>query len=259
MTKDFIDISKWGSFSIKSQEIYHWKTDKLNILIKKENDILKIYHYKSENELNIDEILWQDWLIKEDNDLIIDILPSYPDKTIVLKFKRTFSILKKQKKQISVIIPIWVKIKIKQKDIATEILTIPVTESFKGWFGDLSDGELCYYITPEQENTNNQLYFLKLPISVINNSEKNSLIIEKFAIQPKYLSIFENQELSLSSDDINVIFKSDGDVSIAMSNLNKKSIKSPLKEINSKLVEKKVFQSINLDQTFYTYNLPIKK
>jgi hypothetical protein len=263
MPDNTININSWGEFSIKNDLLYHWNLEDFNLLIKKENNNLKIAHTKNET-FNIDELVWKEWLLKTNTDFDVSITPVYPDKMIVLKFTNTFNILKKQNKVFYIEIPIWIKVKIKIKDSYLDIITIPVFENFKGWFGDLSEGQLCYYIDVKIINKMDltKQYCIKLPLTIVNNTENESLQIEKIPISPKYLSIFHDNKNNLYSDEINVIFKTDGDISIITSNTHSKTINnndSIIKEITSKLIDKKIFSSINLNKNFTAYNLPIKK
>ena len=99
MTNDFIDISKWGSLSIEDNKTYCWKTDDLKILIKKELENIKIYHYNSKDiDIDFDNITWQEWQLKDSLSPVINILPVFPDKTLVLTFNKKFNLLKKNKR-----------------------------------------------------------------------------------------------------------------------------------------------------------------
>ena len=262
----FMD-SNWGVFDVVEGQIYYWKIGDCNFWIKKDKS--EIYFAWSHEKYvvgNKAEILadltWSRFTAKEELHSI-EISSVLPDKPLVVKPEDSFYLTSGTKKTIYVRIPVWICISMIEKNKA-KLIEIPSVILSNTWFGNLIEGELCYWLTSSArsqiESDPSRPFMAISPLTLENISAEN-LLVEKFVIHIENSTLFMANG-QLWTDEILIYYKGKdaiGSVEFKdrppkhISGANK--ITEPRKRQNKRLLVK-TFDSI-IDN--HILGMPIKK
>ena len=209
----------WSVYNIESDQIYQCRIGEANLWIKRDGKEIYIAtsHDKNidgQNKSDIPEDLkWARFVIKEEP-ISIELSPAMPDRPLVVKPEASFYLTSGTKRTIHVRIPIWVCISIAAKT-KIKLVEIPSVILSNTWFGDLIDGELCYWLTSgarsKIEPDPARPYLAICPLTIQNESDEN-LFVEKFIVRAENSSLFIHND-QLYTDEILISFKGKDDIS----------------------------------------------
>lgn len=135
-----------------------------------------------------EELNWRRWTLKQ-HYKEIQFLPVFPDLPVVVKPEYPFRVTRDVRTKIYVRVPLWVRILLGK----TTIIEIPTVILSKTWFGDFTDGELCYWISSaarkNMEPDTSRPFLSICPIQIINRSE-DELLVEKICLRVEQLTLF---------------------------------------------------------------------
>nr|MDA3853019.1 hypothetical protein [Bacteroidales bacterium] len=130
------------------------------------------------------------------------ILPALPDRPVVLKPKTNLSILPFTTFKFYVYLPATFQLFAGATKTDQKIYEDNIENLSSTWFGEPSEGELCYALYTSFSTSINEDKkgndFVICPIEVNNNS-KEPLEIKRLAIRGIHLSIYANNELMISN------------------------------------------------------------
>lgn len=192
---------RWGEFPLPSEVSNRWELGPLQLWCKIVHDDFWIayQHQKSEKEaeegrVEPPEEAWSRWALKEAYERI-RISPLFPDLPVVVKPEAPFILTPRAGAKVYVRCPLWIRLELAGKDNLT-IKEIPAVVLSKTWFGEFTDGELCYWISSaarRQIEVDPDRPFLAIcPIQITNQSEEE-LIVEKICLRVEGLSLFDSE------------------------------------------------------------------
>ncbi len=139
----------------------------------------------------------------------LNILPSLPDKPLVLKPDYPLRILPKNNMVNYIKVPVWVQFYAGAVKTENLVMECPADELSTTWFGEPDNGELAYSLSHPAENIFRKPElgsdFVICPISISNESA-TTLDFQRFLVSVRYLSIFNDGDL-LCSNETKVRYK----------------------------------------------------
>ncbi|MDF7798121.1 DUF432 domain-containing protein [Pontiellaceae bacterium B1224] len=137
-----------------------------------------------------------DWmrLIVEDQVGRVQLKPQLPDRPLIVRPEMPMCLMPKQSVQFFIGIPIWLAITFGAKhEQAIEIPTQPLSNS---WFGQFTEGELCYAMKTTAklslEGLQTSPQRAVFPLEIRNLSEEK-LNFERLCIRPQHLNIYQGE------------------------------------------------------------------
>lgn len=190
---------------------------------------IKIWYKQVENELWIshvyksleegagqkisDKLKWSRWAIEKQTKKI-KFTPVFPDRSLVIKPENKMKLSHGGRTRIYVRIPIWVRIELINSS-SVNILELPTVILSNTWFGTVTKGELCYWISTaarlQIQEDHTRPYLGICPVQLINNSS-DDVNIEKLCLHVDGLSLFYNNG-QLWSDETKVTYKGAEEIS----------------------------------------------
>lgn len=147
---------------------------------------------------------WRRWTLRQSYKEI-QVLPAFPDLPVVVKPESPFRVTRDVRTRIYVRVPVWVKILLGK----TGIVEIPAIVLSKTWFGNFTDGELCYWISSsarkKMEPDPSRPFLAICPIQIINRSE-DELPVEKICLRVNQLAMYSARN-QLWGNETRVIYK----------------------------------------------------
>lgn len=136
---------------------------------------------------------WTRWIL-EDRIGHVQLRPQLPDRPLIVRPEMPMCLMPKQSVQFFIGIPIWLAITFGAKhEQAIEIPTQPLSNS---WFGQFTEGELCYAMKTTAKLHRQALLASPqravFPLEVRNVSQEK-LNFERLCIRPQYLNIFQGE------------------------------------------------------------------
>lgn len=188
---------KWGKLSVQKDTDTEVLINNVRVLINLHNDVLS-YKLVSANE-NSEEVVLNRVVGKTEE---ISILPTLPDRPLILKPKTNLSILPATTFKFYVYLPVTFQIYEGTVKAENKIFEYPIENLSSTWFGEPNEGELCYALYTSfdtelnEEKKGNE--FVICPIE-ITNSSKETLEVKRLAVRGIHLNIYANNELMISN------------------------------------------------------------
>ncbi len=243
----------WGEHHLPEGQAVHFKIGPLNLWCEKAVDEIWVaYEYSDTGDKPVktnleppENIAWSRWVFKG-RDAKIRLVPAFPDRSVVVKPEYSFRIVQGAKARIYIRVPIWIRIEqAGAKEV--QLVEIPSVIQSRTWFGTVTDGELCYWVTTSARRRvvidPSMPYLAICPVQIINSSDTD-LEVEKLALRVRRLSIFQ-LEKQLWSDEMKVEYRGARDVSkitisgkVPKEAKGAKLITSPRKEDTESLTRK---------------------
>ncbi len=205
----------WGEFDISGHQTYYWKIGEVRLWVKHDGKEILIAH-KFENEKMQDsvgkkppsDISWIRWTFPKEV-TTIKILPSFPDRPVVVKPESSFNLAKRTGAQIYVRVPLWISVHASKIEKETKILETPSVILSNTWFGDFFEGDLCYWISSgartQIEPDIKKPYMAISPVHLLNQSD-DELFVEKLALRVTNSTVYSDGQ-QLWSDQIRINYK----------------------------------------------------
>ena len=152
----------------------------------------------------------KDWItIVADKNRSLNIVPSLPDRPVVIKPLNEFKILPKSNTQLFIPIPVWLQLYAGTEKKERLIMELPSEELSSTWVGEADNGILAYSLKNKLHSQldKNKLAFHEVlcPVKVSNES---GIILDfnRFVLNVDQLSIYtENNKLF--TNEVHVKFK----------------------------------------------------
>jgi hypothetical protein len=134
---------------------------------------------------------WTRWIL-DDRIERIQLKPRLPDRPLIVRPEMPMCLMPKQSVQLFIGIPIWLAITFGAKQ--EQSIEIPSSTLSNSWFGQFTEGELCYAVRTRARlgqhdllpNTSRAVFPLE-----VRNTSAEQLNFERLCIRPQYLNIFE--------------------------------------------------------------------
>jgi len=150
---------------------------------------------------------WSRWGASESPDEI-EILPGFPDRSLVLRPENPFNLLPEARARVFVRVPVWVRVSVPGPKGGL-LMEIPTETLSDTWWGTPVEGRLCYWlhITARREALPSVFRPDRIlcPLDLLNRA-KEDLPVEKILLPVSHLSVFRGVG-SLWSDEIRIRYK----------------------------------------------------
>lgn len=156
---------------------------------------------------------WTRWPVPDETESL-RLTPVFPPRTLVVKPELSFRLLPGAHGRIYVRVPLWVRAVAAGSDehVLTEIPTVVLSDT---WWGEFSEGELCYWLsTTARRQVAPEIFQPHLavcPLDLANRSE-TELEVEKIALRVDHLSVFRGEN-GFWSDVTRVKYRGDAEES----------------------------------------------
>jgi hypothetical protein len=209
----------WDAFDLQENQIYYWKIGTCNLWMTKDKTEIYIASIHAEN-IDIqkgsdipENLFWSRFALK-DKVTSIEFVPIMPDRPVVVKPESSFYLTKNTMKNIYVRVPVWISINVAAKS-KMQLLEIPSVILSNTWFGDLSEGELCYWLSSgarSQIEVDPATPFMAIcPLTLQNQSDEN-LLVEKLAVRTENSTLYMHNG-QLWSDMIFITYTGQSEIS----------------------------------------------
>ncbi len=244
----------WGKYNIEKNNIlrfeigegiYHLcrrdKDFRLSFTRTKGEKLFDFSPLKTDDLFNEDN--WQIFIC--DNSGFIHILPSMPDRPVMLEPQNKIYILPNKSEWFYIPIPVWVLIYSGAETMNDGLMIKEPAVKLSGtWFGEPDNGILSYSldvpVSIYPEEVKSKGFQVTCPIQVFNESD-SILKIDRLLIQTEYLRIYSNNS-ELFTNEIKVKYEGELNPSYTQFGKNSPSIAKDLRL----LVEERIVPSDNL-------------
>ena len=148
-------------------------------------------------------------------DETLELMPSLPDRPLVIRPESPVSILPGRYALFFVSIPIWFKFVAVRGKERFDVIDIPSRPLSNTWFGDPGGGELCYSLDAPLMRSAAQLvahYAHATCNLIVRNGSDENLKFERICVHVENLNVFSS-ESRLWTNEIRVLFKGTDQVS----------------------------------------------
>ncbi|NNE45649.1 MAG: hypothetical protein HKN37_03215 [Rhodothermales bacterium] len=205
-----MDKNWWGPFSLKEGDAGRWQVGPCTLWIERERYEWRVTHWRAVDpmeELVDVEVPARTELVRPDasvtvslnrfsvqktsEDLIIE--PVLANRPVIVRPRNALYVEGNESSTLYVSTPVWLRIKIGEHRILTEVPSIRPSDS---WFGaNTREGELCYSSVTEGRTRVEDIPFrahrVVTPVSIENDSDED-LRVERVRIPVQYLSLFRD-------------------------------------------------------------------
>jgi hypothetical protein len=189
----------WGEFKLNDGQTVTRNLEKMRLWFRRELNEIWIARQElvsdSKDLIEPEASEWTRYVLPEKGS-VIELRPTTPDRPIVVRPLNSFKVFPGAEATVYTSIPAWTVVKLPQKKgkIITEFPLVPLSET---WFGNPTEGELCYaavtralrHFQPELVNP----YRIICQLDVLNKSNEE-LQVEKFCFRVGHLSLFKNDD-----------------------------------------------------------------
>ena len=205
-------LFSWGRYRLPRDEALRMRIASLTLFVRKQGDEIWIAHSLAQEgdpppvEPDGQEG-WSRWGASQSPDEI-EILPSLPDRPLVLRPENPFNLLPDARARVYVRVPVWVRVGVPgaRGGLLLEISTVTLSDT---WWGSPVEGRICYWLdilarreTPPSVSRSDRIL---CPLDLVNGASEE-LAVEKILLQVGHLSLFRGDG-SLWSDEIRVRYR----------------------------------------------------
>lgn len=190
----------WGRYQLEPGVVREWKIGTLRLWAVQEAEELRVaFHHLPESngpEESEPELpqTWSRWAI-EDVVITLDLVPAFPDKSVVAHPRMPFYLPKNAEAKIYVGVPLWLHLHWVGRE-RIRLAAIPTTILSNTWFGTAAEGELCYWLSTRARRKPEPDLFrphrVVCPVRIVNSSD-DPLHVEEICLRVGSLAIFESE------------------------------------------------------------------
>lgn len=206
----------WGRYRLDRAEAVKIHLGFLTVFVRREGDEIWLAHsLVSEGDpppsIPTDSATWLRWGGSESPDQV-DILPAFPDRSLVLRPENPFNLLPAARARVFVRVPVWVRVEVPgpQGGLLMEIPTATLSDT---WWGTPQEGQICYWLdilarreAPKSVFRPDRIF---CPLEFMNRA-REELPVEKILLRAGHLSIFRGPG-SLWSDEVRVRYRGESE------------------------------------------------
>jgi hypothetical protein len=187
--------SVWGGISLPANEFVDHKIGPLHIMMKRTSNEIWVSFDRTQVEEPGPEVQsWTRWALTR-KDSVIEVWPLMPDLQVIVRPEYPFSLAPGAAVKVFTRIPVWVGV-FAHDPRKHKLTETPTVQLSKTWYGDFTDGVMCYWIgtTARREVSQDVLNDYTAVASLnIKNESDTDLKIEKLSIRVDRLSLFESE------------------------------------------------------------------
>lgn len=200
--------SSWGPVAVPTGDHVVHRVGPLGLVLKKVSNEIWIATDRTQLELpDTDALVWSRWALKKES-TPLEVMPMMPDRQVVVRPEYPFMLAPGAEVRIYTRIPVWVGV------FALEgkrhmLMETPTVIMCKTWFGDFTEGTMCYWIsTTARRVITDDVFQSHTAISTlqIRNESSADLKIDKLGIRVDRLSLFD-KDGQLWTDEMDIRYK----------------------------------------------------
>lgn len=204
----------WGEHDLEEGGEQRIEIGPLRLRIRRRDGEIWLAHAREESpagsplEPGEDDAEWTRWAVPE-GIRSVRLWPAFPDRALVARPEHSFHLVRGAEVRVYIRVPLSVRIELPGSAPAklTEVPTVTLSDT---WFGDLTDGELTYFLPTTARREIGPEHFAPhlaaCPLR-LSNSAVDDLEVEKIALRVAHLSLFGHQE-ELWADETSVRYRS---------------------------------------------------
>ena len=192
-------VDFWGEFKLSDGQTVTRDLEKMRLWFRRAlNEIWIARQTIVDDSKDLAEPEPSEWTryVLPGKESVIELQPTTPDRPIIVRPLNSFKVFPGAEATVYTSIPAWVIVKLPQKKGKT-ITEFPLVTLSETWFGDPTEGELCYAaVTRALRNFQPELvnpYRIVCQLDVLNKSNEE-LHVEKFCFRVGHLSLFKNDD-----------------------------------------------------------------
>jgi hypothetical protein len=139
----------------------------------------------------------------------VALRPMLPDRVVVMRPEWPFRLLPGAEARVFVRVPIWVRVELPVGDRSHTLVTLPSVAMSDTWWGDLSVGDLAYWLpTTARRTLSAHLFAPHLAICPLRmrNETQGELHVDKLALQVAHLTLYAGDG-GLWADEARVLYQ----------------------------------------------------
>jgi hypothetical protein len=139
----------------------------------------------------------------------VEVRPVLPDRVVVMQPEWPFRLLGGSEARVYVRVPLWVRVELRVEETWQTLLTIPSVTMSDTWWGDLSTGELAYWLPTTARRSMQPSKFAPhlatCPLHMRNATEAE-LQVDKLALRVAHLTLFQAEQ-GIWADEARVLYQ----------------------------------------------------
>lgn len=160
-----------------------------------------------------EELPWARWIAGKNGD-VVRLIPTTPDKPVVVRPEVPVRVPSKQEALFFVNFPLWVRVTVGDGD-AVALCEEPSVVLSKTWFGDPMSGALCYSLRTRARRdiaeTQPRPHRAVCPVRIRNSADRQ-LELERFCVQVEHLTLYQGAT-RLWANQLDITFRGDNEIS----------------------------------------------
>lgn len=198
----------WGSHDVPADDELTFEVGPLQLRLRRaQGELRALVEREGEPEGDGRWIRWA-----ADDVTRVSVAPLFPERPLVVEPEDPFWLLRGSEARIYVRVPIWVGLT-GHGHVDHTLLRLPSVVASDTWWGTLSEGELCYWLSTRarRELAPGEVtpHMAVCPLQLVNHSE-DDLHVEKIALRVAYLGLYGHGG-GLWSDETRVVYTGDLD------------------------------------------------
>lgn len=205
------DAFPWGEHLLPTEGATHVRVGPLDVWIRRAGEEVLLTHAESGaaerlfpeeagspgSEADADvpgaDTVWSRWAV-DGEPRALRFEPAFPDRPLVAQPEASFRLVQGAGARIYIRVPLHVRIRLPGDDGAV-LAEVPTVTLSNTWFGDFTDGELCYWLpTTARRSLSGGLFAPHLaacPVQLVNRSGE-VLEVAKLSLRVGYLTVFDD-------------------------------------------------------------------
>jgi len=201
----------WEKHALSKKKCYMWRLGPLSIWIQKGMaDEWSVAFTRNPSDEGIaiariekkpEDVAWTRYVCA-DRSSLVQFRPALPDRAVIVDSESQLKIIPYNDALFYISIPLWLQIYVGE-DMDTMLCEIPAELLSNSWFGDTTEGELCYSLRSrarrELTDYMQNPHRIYCPVRVVN-SAPTTLQFQKLCIHVESLRVYLAKHLLLSSE-----------------------------------------------------------
>lgn len=204
MTQATIDF--WKPYPLASDETLSWEIGEA--LLRARHTAHEWQIARQDIGAANDAITWKRFTTGTEEQ-ILEPLPRMPDLSVIVRPEEPIHLAPEHSAVFYVSIPLWIQLTA-GKDRSLILCDEPLVNLSKLWFGEPTDGELCYSLKTRARRDDNQTDEAHRAVCKVTmrNASGTMVDFERLCLPAKHLNVYRSPH-ALRGDDVTVIYGKD--------------------------------------------------
>lgn len=206
------ELPWWGAFKIEDGDVHHWQIGSLQFWIEAKPGEWRIHHcpgsdphsetasHRFSDESPVNMAALHIGVSGRQHD--VHVVPILADRDMVARPETPTVVIQHDTTDFFVTTPVFVSV---QTPEGTPLIELPSYRPSDSWFGDATEGELCYASRVAAYTDLSRLKHLAGRVATkvsVNNRLPRNLTLERFRLPTPHLSLYVDADSNLWTQDI---------------------------------------------------------